>query len=352
MRTYLIALLVVAGCKGKAEEKKHPLVQHKDLGALGDSRPARPAPDPVPAPTIAEEPTAPQTLAPWPNAPAGSRMVGDWSINSLGVGPGFVYGCAGGQIRAAPKAGGPVVARGTCGHAFNFLSDGASMFWCDDDGPMMLPPRGAPVALARVADSCIAAAVDESHFYYIVPAFEGVPNAGLYRIAKDGGEPSLLLPTRKGVQLMVALDADSIWIGSWGAGTISRMKKSGGGATVVVSGQKGIVELLSSSEDLYWYSERNEEIRKRAKRGGAITTVATGVTSEPVELLDGTLYWTSWESREHGSTSALYRLRPGADEPAVLMRGLRGPDFRVDESGLYVTQMDEVGVLAIPHLDR
>lgn len=360
MRAYLFVLLVVAGCKGKTEDKPSPLVQHDDLGAIDQ----KVAPEPLPAEVV--EPPAPpppraipeewkqvhERVALWPNAPAGSHMVGDWSVNSLGVGPGFVYACADGQVRAAPKSGGPVVERGECGHAFDFETDGSSIFWCDDRGPRSMSPQSGPTSLADIADSCIAAAVDDTHFYYIVPSFEGVPDSGLYRIAKDGGTPQLVKATRKGEQLIVALDGDSIWIGNVFAGTISRMKKSGGGASVVISGQKGIVELLVSGDDLYWYSENNEEIRKRARRGGAITTLARGITSEPIAIHDGTLYWTTWDTREQGSTSTMYKLRPGASEPEVIVRELRGPDFRVDADGIYVAQMDVPGVLAIPHTER
>jgi hypothetical protein len=241
VRTYLAALLVIAGCKGKADDKRlEPLVQHKDLGSIEGKivEPMEPEVPEAPEPPDPPVPPSPTHASPfrsvydrvplWPNAPDGARMVGGWSVNSLGVGPESVYACADGKVRAAPKAGGPVIERGECDHSFNFITDGKSMFWCDDQGPKRLDPQGVPKSLVHIADSCILGAVDETHLYYIVPSFEGVPNAGLYRIAKAGSDPQLLLATKKGVQLMVALDQDSIWIGSWGAGTISRMKKTGG----------------------------------------------------------------------------------------------------------------------------
>jgi hypothetical protein len=354
VRVLMMVAAALVSCKGKTEDTPKRLVQHDDLGTIAQPEVApvealRDEPAPVPAPP---DDRVGANATTWPNAPDGSRLVGDWQINSLGAGPGHVYACANGRVRAAPKSGGATIDRGACGHAFAILTDGTNMFWCDDRGPTMLSPQGAPRSLVDVADSCIPGAVDDTHFYYIVPAFEGVPNAGLYRVGKDGGEPTLLLPTRKGVQLMIALDADNIWIGSWGAGTIARMKKSGGAASVVVSGQKGIVELLSSSDDIYWYSESSLEIRKRGKRGGAITTVAKNVTNEPVALHDGVLYWASAESDDLRPTSTLYRLRPGATEPSVIMTGLRYPDFVVDDDGVFVNQSDETGVLAIPHLER
>ncbi len=310
-----------------------------------------PRPSPVPgvmtvqyaAPPPARTPGAPRSK-PGARGPGGAKRIGTGDY-WFGTGPGYVYSCQGEVLRTWPKGGGDELSRGPCHGAFSYLGDDSGTYFCDSDGVKRIPEQGDPELLTAEAKGCILDAIDDRFAYYVVPGFVGVKNPGLYRIAKRGGEPTKLYASRKGEQIFIALDGDQLWMGAWGAGTISRMPKAGGTLTTVITGQRGIVNLQVDGQSLYWYPESTGEIRRRAKRGGPIEVVAKGLDQEPILVHDGHLFWFAGSA---GKTQTLMQLAPNAAAPKVLVSGLMSPSLTIDDEGIFFQEFGKQGIYMLP----
>ena len=292
-------------------------------------------PPPVPVPVVPEPPP------PAPTAPriAGSTQISDAAVQHFAAAPGVVYYCEGKSVIAQPKSGGAPQVVGDCDGAFDFVADAEGAFYCDQHHLMRITAgtQGSHV----VADAeCIMSTLDAKYAYFSVPGFEGIENPGVYRVARAGGTPEKIHATRPKEQFMIANDGDSLWIGAWAAGTISKLAKTPNAtARAVVTDQKGIVTMAVDATYVYWHSESTKEVRRRKKTGGAIEVVGHDVDQEPVLAVDGHVYWF-----EGGETERLVHLAPGAEKPVTLASGLHNPSLRVDAEGAYISELDRDGI--------
>jgi len=301
-------------------------------------------PPPSQPPSSRPPPSRPPPRQKITRGPAGAKRVGTGDY-WFGTGPGYVYSCQNDELRTWPKAGGGEFSHGPCHGAFQFLGDDSGTYFCDSDGVKRIPDQGDPELVTGNAKGCILDAIDDKFVYYVVPGFEGVKDPGLYRVAKRGGDPSKLHATRKGEQIFVVLDGEDLWMGAWGAGTISKMPKAGGTLTTVVTGQRGIVDLQIDGDSLYWYPENAGEIRKRAKRGGPISVVAKGLSIEPMLVHDGHVFWFVGV---RNNAQTLMHLAPKATEPKVLASGLMSPSLVIDDEGVFFQEFGTAGIYMLP----
>ena len=311
--------------------------------------PAKPEPRVESDPTKPAEPekpvTPPEPEPPEPPPPPrikGSVQISDTATQHFAVAPGIIYYCEAGSVMAQPKDGGPAKRVGDCDGAFDFIADAQGVFYCDDHQLKRITAGtdGSHVVADNV--ECIMEALDTKYAYFAVPGFEGIPNPGVYRVARAGGVPERIHATRPKEQFMVVAEDDVLWIGAWAAGTIAKLAKTPHAkAKTVVTGQKGIVNVATDATHLYWYSENTTEVRRRKKTGGPIEVIGRDIVQEPVLVVDGHAYW--FEGGE-GKDTRLMHMVPGAAKAEQLAEGLRVPSMRADSEGVYVSELDREGI--------
>ncbi len=342
-------MVALAACNSRSGEPP----AKREAPATQPDPPVVTSPDAAAA--LPAHPSTPPVDGGAPRGPGGSVMLTNGMVRNFSVGPGFVYWCEG-NIYAAPKSYGIDVSRGPCESAYEFLGDPNGMVFCDAKGIYRLPPgTGGPELIASTDETCLLAAVDAESVYFIIPAFEGVSTPGLYRVPRAGGPVTKLLSHRKGEQATVVVDGDQLWVTSIWDGTIRRMPKAGGKPTLVVTGQRGIVDLVVDSTHLYWFAQGTGEIRRRKKSGGAIEVIGREVDEQGLWIHAGRVYWTqivpgqtlvpglkAWKQR-------LMQWSPDAPAPIEILTDLLVPTVRVDDDGIYFSQLDELGVFMIPH---
>jgi hypothetical protein len=299
--------------------------------------------DIAPAPTPTETAPEPEPAPPPPRI-AGSVQISDVQTSWYATAPGVVYYCERGTMYAQPKAGGPAENVGDCGSAFDMHADAQGVVFCDD-GQLLRITAGADTGSVPIAEGveCILSGLDGKYAYFVIPGFEGVENPGVYRVLRSGGTPEKIHATRPKEQFMLAVDDEAIWIGAWGAGTISKLGKTPGSkARTIVTGQKGIVDLGVDATSVYWYAEGTGEVRRRKKTGGAIEVIGRDVDQEPIIVTsDGHAYWFEGKA---GEDKRLVWLAPGAAKAETLASGLKTPSMRADNEGVYVTELDRDGI--------
>ncbi len=343
MKNWLpIAALLLVGCSSR-DESAAPRT-----GAPA-AKPAaeQPAAEQPAAAAIAADAAAPaQPAALAAEAPSlpGARLITSAASREFGLGPGSVYWCDDGVLRAAPKDGGAARGgMGPCQSAHSLVADADGIYQCSDRGLVRLA-RGSETVMAP--SSCLGPVVDDTHVYYVVPGFPDVPDPGVYRVAKAGGDPEKLFARTPREQYMLAVDSDALWIGTFGGGAVWKLAKAGGGkATKVVSGQKHLVDLAVDADSIYWLAEDAAEVRRRKKSGGAIAVIGRDVWQEPLVVQQGHAYWI--EGAE-GQPKRLVHLAPGAGEPAPIASDLESPWLLVDAEGVYLSQLGKPGIFAFP----
>ena len=303
----------------------------------------QPETPPVPPPQqpVIEEPEP----APPPPRIAGSVKISDEQVSWFATAPGVVYYCERGSMYAQPKSGGPAENVGDCGSAFDMHADAQGVVFCDGDGSLLRITAGGDNGSVAIAEGveCIMSGLDGKYAYFVIPGFEGVENPGVYRVLRSGGTPEKIHATRPKEQFMLAVDDEAVWIGAWGAGTISKLAKTPGAkARTIVTGQKGIVDIGVDATSIYWYAEGTGEVRRRKKTGGPIEVIGHDVDQEPVIVTtDGHAYWFEGKA---GEDKRLVHLAPGAAKTETLASGLKTPSMRADNEGVYVTELDRDGI--------
>ncbi len=297
-----------------------------------------PVPEPTPPPTPAPPPPAPEP--PPPPRIAGSKLVSDASVEHFAAAPGVIYYCAGDSVMAQAKAGWPSQAVGDCNGAFDFVADAEGVFYCDQRRVMRITAgtQGSHVVVDDI--DCIMEALDAKYAYFVVPGFEDIPNPGVYRVPRVGGKPERIYTSQPHEQFMLAVDDEALWIGAFGAGSITKLPKTPGASPrAVVTGQKGIVSVGVDATYLYWYAQATNEVRRRKKTGGAVEVLSKTGQGDTVLDIGGHVYWL-----DGGDATTLEHLAPGADKPEALASGLHTPSVRADAEGAYVTELDRDGI--------
>jgi hypothetical protein len=299
----------------------------------------RAEPVPVPPPPPVQVPEPPPTPPPPPRI-AGSKQVSDQAAQWFATAPGVIYYCHDKSVFAQPKTGEMAKVVGDCDGAFDFVADAEGVFYCDQHQLKRITAGTEGSHVVADTSDCIMSSLDAKYAYFSVPGFEGVENPGVYRVARAGGTPEKIHATRPKEQFMIANDGDSLWIGAWAAGTISKLPKTPNAqAKPVVTDQKGIVTMAVDATYIYWHSESTKEVRRRKKTGGAIEVIGHDVDQEPVLAVDGHVYWF-----EGGDSERLVHLAPGAAKAETLASGLHSPSLRVDSEGAYVSELDRDGI--------
>jgi hypothetical protein len=300
--------------------------------------PVEPPPSPPPPPAQPEEPPPPRI--------AGSTLVADVDTRFFAPAPGIVYYCEGENLMAAPKAGGEPKRAGDCeGQVFDFVSDAQAVFYCDSDKLKRVThgSEGSRVVVDNV--QCIMSGLDGSYAYYVVPKYaDDDPEliAGVFRVARAGGTPEAIVPTKRRENFILSPDTDGIWVGGVYGGMIWKLAKAPGAKLKgVVSGQKLIVDLAHDDTWLYWYVEEGSELRRRKKKGGPIEVLDKEMTQEPLIVVDGHVYWFSGPD---GEPKRLMHLEPGVAVAKQLAEGLKSPSMRADSEGVYVSELDRAGI--------
>jgi hypothetical protein len=341
-------LLVVALSVGSGLAIRYLRHRHHDDDAPkpAPTPVAEVTPQPVPPPPPASDPVPPPPPAPPAPTPpriAGSIQVSDAMVTHFAVAAGVIYYCDGHSVMAQATSGGPPHVVADCEGAFDFTADAQGVFYCNDHHLMRIT-AGTEGSHEVAEGECIVEALDAKYVYYIVPGFEGVENPGVYRVARVGGTPEKIHTTQPKEQFMLVNDDDALWIGAWGAGTISKLAKTPHAvARTVVTGQKGIVSFALDPTYVYWYVQTTTEVRRRKRTGGAVEVVGHGVDQEPVSAVDGHVYW--FETA--GEDKRLVHLAPGAAKPEILASNLKTPSLRVDVEGVYISELDRDGIFMI-----
>jgi hypothetical protein len=326
------------------------------------NKPDKPKPKPTPvAPAVQVEPPPPPPPDPRPESPPpppappeppaspriiGSTMITDASTQHYAAAPGVVYYCDGGNLMAAPKDGSAPRHVGECeGQVFDFVADAQAVFYCDNDKLKRVThgTEGSHVVVDNV--ECIMSALDGSYAYYVVPVYaDDDPEkvGGVFRVARGGGAPEPLVPTKRREQFILSPDTDALWVAGVYGGMIWKLPKTRGAKLKsVISGQKLVVDLAHDDTWLYWHVEQGNELRRRKKKGGAIEVLDKEVTQEPVLVVDGHVYWFSGAD---GEPKRLMHLEPGVAVAKQLAEGLRTPTMRADAEGVYVSELDREGI--------
>jgi hypothetical protein len=335
-RTIGLLVAALAGCKDRPKEA--PAVQPEaGIKLVAIDAPAAPPPDAKPA----IDPKAPRLLT--KSAPEN---------NWFGVAPGYVYWCENGKVRGIPKrAGDDEIVIGACDGAFQFVGDLQGVYYCGRNGLFRGRPGSTTSTQVAAAPSCILGDLDNTDVYFIVPAFKGIEDPGLYKAARSGGDAVRILSTPTGEEMLFALDGDDIWVSRFFAGTVTKMTKAGKSPVTVITGQSHIAGVGVDAKYIYWMNQVGDEVRRRLKTGGPIETVGTHADGTLVVHKSGA-YWiegkvTSVPGPDR-ATAKLMRLAPGAKQAEAMVSDLAAPRFEVDDDGVYYVQDDAPGVTFIP----
>jgi len=339
MKGWLLALALLAACRSRDEPAARK-AEPPPADPVIEQPPAAPEAAAVSPPDAA--PPGPSSAAVEPPGVPGARLVARTSVQSFAVCGGSVYWCENNRLRVAPVSGETNVrAVGRCQGGADVACASDGIYDCGDRGLVRLADGKETVLVPSAV--CLGLTADESHVYYIVPGFEGVPDPGVYRVARAGGAPEKLYARTPHEQYILALADDALWIGTYGAGIIAKLSKSDGKVTVVVKGQKHMVDLKVDAGSLYWLIEDAAEVRRRAVRGGAVEVLGRGVWQEPLVVEQGHAWW--FEGGD-GEPKRLVHLAPGALEPDEVVGGLDRPWLVADENSLYLTQDGKPGIFA------
>jgi hypothetical protein len=303
----------------------------------------------VPVPKPDEQPLPPPA-APEPPPPpriAGSVQISDAEVQWFATAPGLVYYCVEGAMYAQKKVADEAPESvGACGSAFDMIADAQGVVFCDGNGlieRITAGTNGSHLIADKGDDGCIMMAIDGKYAYFVVPGYEDTKDPGVFRVLRSGGTPEKIHATRPKEQFMLDVGDDALWIGAWGAGTISKLAKTPGSkARTLITGQKGIVSLAEDKTSLYWYAEGTGEVRRRKKTGGPIEVIGHDVDQEPIVVTaDGHAYWFEGKA---GDDKRLVHLAPGATKTETLASGLKTPAMRADTEGVYVSELDKSGI--------
>ena len=312
-----------------------PTVQKVEPPKTVEVDPVKPEPEvkPVPPP----EPEPPRIK--------GATLVTNTSVREFVPTPGHLYYCEGTSVMSAPKSGEAAERIGDCnGQVFDWRSDAQGAFYCNDSQLMRIThgAEGSRVVVDEV--TCMLQELDAQYAYYVVPSWDDAPDFGLYRVARAGGTPEKIYTPRKGAQLSLVDDGDSLWVSSYFAGTIAKLSKTAGAKPKpMISGQKGVEEMVVDATYIYWYADGSGELRRRKKAGGTIEVIGRGVDTPQLAAVDGHIYWFE---NVPDKGERLMHLAPGKGpaEAEQLAEGLRGPSLRADSDGVYVNELDRDGI--------
>jgi hypothetical protein len=204
------------------------------------------------------------------------------------------------RILKVQKSGGAAVTLAeTTGVPLKLVTEGANVYWIDDQGVYSVPLEGGSTkVLASVTGSPYTITADSGSVYWAESTTHDYPNRRINRVSVNGGNVQSLV---EGIHTPVVLSTDSTdlyWVeggGDESFGRIARIPLSGGPITTIVSGIEGNSPHFTITGDMIYVSD-HPYIKKVPITGGTVERFlyshdgAWDVTTE-----EGFLYWIQGE---------------------------------------------------------
>ena len=266
------------------------------------------------------------------------------------------------QIRAIPKAGGPVrvVARNPETLAYQIVANDTHVYWLRPGTARLYgapAAGGEPTLLYSSEDSTRRGlSLDENNLYFVT--FQPGGGGSLLAVPVAGGPPAVLaaLVNPEGG---VAIDAQFVYAADSGpAGSkIVRVPKAGGPleevltCTSAAGGPCGFIDLRVDSRYLYvrdavgrvWSREKAASGSALLLHGPAVgnhypSDYAYGQLYSELDVNDFAVYWNVWRAEGVADTVAPGIVRSAATDAAASWLDTHGTNFfgpRVDDTHLY-----------------
>lgn len=236
--------------------------------------------------------------------------------------------------------------------------DDRALFWVES-GRVMRLTEGAEAPAQLSMSACASKLLlDDGYVYFTCMTDRNTSTAGIYRVAKTGGEPTLLVPPTAMLAIS-SISASTLYWSVWGTdqgsyedGTLFMMDKAGGSPLALASPVKTPTCLIEGGDKRYW----SADIAGRIEYTGAIYESVSGATKpilidldhpDNLTAVNGELYWTETRfphTRQDGTydgpfVSSIKRIALDTGKITILAEGLRGTtSFTIDGDTLFYTE--------------
>jgi hypothetical protein len=197
---------------------------------------------------------------------------------ALAVDATHVYWTAGGEVRAAPLAGGETIA----------LATGQRTPW--------------------------GIAVDGGRVYWV----NSVTPGQVMSVAVTGGEPQVVADLQARPKKLAVRDGTVYWTNS-GNGTVMSVAVTGGTPQPLADQQGSAVAIAVDATTVYWSTIGQGAIRARPLAGGEIVTLVEDQDAVALFVRDGVVYWANIELED--DAGQVFELPPRTTTPVPLASG-------------------------------
>jgi hypothetical protein len=218
--------------------------------------------------------------------------------------------------------------------------DGDGIYWLNDGsrgegqpGIMKLPKSGGELTPLLKSDQVVSIAADASSVYFIVPRAGQVA-----KVAKSGGQPTVLAETQGMIRALAIDDTDVYWAEEE---ALYRVPKAGGKAQVAVKDASLVDYLVADEGNLYWYGSISGSVMRASKKGGGPARIHNDDkhTLHTIFIDGADLYFSFGAAKK----MELYRMPKGGGTPAQVVGGQEpGSDFATDSSHIYWASEDGI----------
>ena len=213
-----------------------------------------------------------------------------------------VYWPADERVRCMPKDGGEIAVVATCRHPPSAIAvDGEYVYVADRHAGTVIavPCEGGDdddYTIAVGQHGTGALAVDDESVYWTT-------SEGALRCAPKDGGPVVTLAERPGPAGALVVDRTGVyWLrGSSPKAAILRVAKEGGEPSVLASGLRTSGFLAQDAGFIYWADPRKGAVMRVPKAGGAPAAVVEGLDAPEALVVDGAnVYWSETGARYEG----------------------------------------------------
>jgi hypothetical protein len=198
-----------------------------------------------------------------------------------------LYWTDGGRILRVPKSGGEstVVAANARTLPSELAVDDRNIYWLAWTGegtrpqPVMAAPKSGGDArqIAPPQYGANGICLEGAFLFWAAPA-------GIHRVAKDGGEPTIIYPSPKdkGATVGLGLDTENFYYAqlreSRGHSGLMKLPRNGGTPTLLAAPMVSVREFLVDATHVYFFADDGElaMLRRVAKTGGEVETLDRG----------------------------------------------------------------------------
>ena len=241
---------------------------------------------------------------------------------------------------------------------------GDSLYFSDSAAGIVRVAKdgGLPTVITpTVGEEIGPIAIDEANIYFITA--DDAATGSLYKIPRGGGMPTQLA-TKLPAPIQLVIDSNSIYWINLGTlvgqnlaadGSIEKIGKDGTGRQVLADKLSAPLELVIDATDVYiaetGLADDNASagVRKVSKSGGAVSKITDGQTALAVATSTTDVFYSTFTD----VTASIFRIAKMGGTPQMLIDNVLGFTLILFDSKLYAAVVDLNGaspILSIPAL--